>query len=332
MFGPLTFKDSINDIESSNVETQCHIFDVHKCVIEDVQHIKNLPDYITYWKQRFKCSPVDQIIPSVKINKTDEKYFLFSTLLKEDLELRHKLTLDFVIKVQEYERKDEHFVRSCLLCKLQFEGVFPERSILKEHMRKKLHKRTNSEDSQYDKFYIINYLEIGKTWKVLQKESDKYAIQRGVEENSDPEYFDWNEPTVDKITCLFCCHTETDINILCNHMTFKHRFNFVQSTKTLNFYQKVKLINYIRKTVHNHVCPYCERNFEIQIQLDHHMEEEQHFKIPKVTKFDQPEFYFPTYENDTFLYLIDDMETENVDKQKEKLSNRLVLIQRRNSL
>lgn len=32
-------------------------------------------------------------------------------------------------------------------------------------MRKKMHKRINPEDKNYDKFYLINYMEIGKTWQ-----------------------------------------------------------------------------------------------------------------------------------------------------------------------
>lgn len=64
----------------------------------------------------------------------------------------------------------------CLFCK----GVFRERAVLKEHMRKKMHKQINPEDVEYDKFYIINYLEVGKSWRALQQETDKLA-KRSVE-------------------------------------------------------------------------------------------------------------------------------------------------------
>ena len=42
----------------------------------------------------------------------------------------------------------------CLYC----EKTFKDRHILKEHMRKKNHKRINPRNTAYDKFYIINYL------------------------------------------------------------------------------------------------------------------------------------------------------------------------------
>lgn len=42
----------------------------------------------------------------------------------------------------------------CLYCN----GVFKDRSTLRDHMRKKQHKKLNPQDKRYDKFYVINYL------------------------------------------------------------------------------------------------------------------------------------------------------------------------------
>ena len=42
----------------------------------------------------------------------------------------------------------------CLYCN----GVFKDRSTLRDHMRKKQHKKLNPQDKKYDKFYVINYL------------------------------------------------------------------------------------------------------------------------------------------------------------------------------
>lgn len=57
--------------------------------------------------------------------------------------------------------------------------TFTDRNVLKEHMRKKLHKRINPENKEYDKFYIVNYLEEDKSWKAIQQEDDRYALPRG---------------------------------------------------------------------------------------------------------------------------------------------------------
>ncbi|XP_056648253.1 zinc finger protein 277 isoform X1 [Diorhabda sublineata] len=368
-FGPLVFEENRCDL-LQNVDTRCllcedefnlqislpmflaHIFDVHNIVIEDVQNIANLHDYISYWQQKFKNTPIEQIIPSITFDSTNQKYFLMSNLLKEDKELRHNLKLEYALKVQEYERNDKSFIRFCLMCKLCYEGsrqgylehlsvqhnlqlgnpqnlvfvdelintieskmsnlqciycerIFTDRHVLKEHMRKKLHKRINPENEEYDRFYIVNYLEPNKSWKTIQKEDDRYAISREV--NADEEYSDWNEKE-DQIICLFCKAKETDINVICQHMEAEHGFSFTDVTKDLDFFQKVKLINYIRKQIHENRCSYCQLKFETFDDLEKHLTGENHYKIPHLKTFDQPEFYFPTYENDAFLYLIDDVE------------------------
>lgn len=75
--------------------------------------------------------------------------------------------------IQQIENKLDSL--QCIYC----EKTFPDRNTLKEHMRKKLHKRINPQNKNYDKYYIVNYLEVGKTWEVIEKEEDKYALPRG---------------------------------------------------------------------------------------------------------------------------------------------------------
>lgn len=40
-------------------------------------------------------------------------------------------------------------------------------------MRKKQHKKIDGKNRAYDKFYLINYLEPGKTWEDVQAEDDR---------------------------------------------------------------------------------------------------------------------------------------------------------------
>ena len=35
-------------------------------------------------------------------------------------------------------------------------------------MRKKMHRRIRGSNREYDKFYLINYLELGKSWNDIQ--------------------------------------------------------------------------------------------------------------------------------------------------------------------
>lgn len=65
----------------------------------------------------------------------------------------------------------------CLYC----EKEFPNRTILKSHMRKKHHFKINSDNKRYDEFYLANYVvsalslfntdseqEPGQDWRRLQ--------------------------------------------------------------------------------------------------------------------------------------------------------------------
>jgi len=45
-------------------------------------------------------------------------------------------------------------------------------------MRKKLHKKINPKNKSYDKFYVINYLEFGKSWEDVQSEDDREIINQ----------------------------------------------------------------------------------------------------------------------------------------------------------
>lgn len=62
------------------------------------------------------------MIPSINVTDGSKKYYLISTILKEDKQLRHKLKLEHALNVQEIERSDKSYTKHCLFCKLQFEG------------------------------------------------------------------------------------------------------------------------------------------------------------------------------------------------------------------
>lgn len=52
----------------------------------------------------------------------------------------------------------------CLSC----EHIFKDKVVLKEHMRKKQHRKINPKNNEYDRFYVVNYLEPGKTWETIE--------------------------------------------------------------------------------------------------------------------------------------------------------------------
>lgn len=61
----------------------------------------------------------------------------------------------------------------CLYC----EKTFRDKTTLKDHMRKKQHRRINARNHDYDRFYVINYLELGKTWEEVQSEDDREMLE-----------------------------------------------------------------------------------------------------------------------------------------------------------
>ena len=50
-------------------------------------------------------------------------------------------------------------------------------------MRKKLHKRVNPSNHVYDKYYMVNYLELGKTWEQVLCDEEEEEMEEGVVKN-----------------------------------------------------------------------------------------------------------------------------------------------------
>ncbi|XP_066210173.1 zinc finger protein 277 isoform X2 [Saccopteryx leptura] len=189
----------------------------------------------------------------------------------------------------------------CLYC----EKTFRDKSTLKDHMRKKQHRRINPKNSEYDQFYVINYLELGKSWEQVQSEDDRELL-----EPQEEDWSGWEEHPV-RAVCLFCEKQADTIEKLCVHMQDAHRFDLlkIKAELGLNFYQQVKLVNFIRRQVYQRRCYGCRRRFASRADLRAHMEEAQHAPLlPDRRTWDQPEYYFPTYENDSLLCTLSDSE------------------------
>ncbi|XP_063989668.1 zinc finger protein 277 isoform X2 [Diachasmimorpha longicaudata] len=190
---------------------------------------------------------------------------------------------------------------TCFYC----EKSFKNRTILKEHMRKKLHKRINPHNKSYDRFYITNYLESNDNCRRKQTISElKVNHTNEVEctDNQDEEdsWADWKEENI--VTCLFCCNKNKEFAEILKHMQFEHNFDFSNETSSLNFYSKVKVVNYLRRQFYEKKCVYCDLFCE---DVPQHMNKEKHVKLPATHVWNQPEYYFPTSEDDSFLYHLD---------------------------
>ncbi|XP_026495750.2 zinc finger protein 277 [Vanessa tameamea] len=227
----------------------------------------------------------------------------------------------------------------CIFC----EGLFKDRTILKEHMRKKGHKRINPANKEYDKFFLVNYVgdkHTLPTYRLNKPNTSKYSnankeeYEQDSNVDSDPEWSEWTEENGPLITCLLCDQTEMEFESILNHMERKHEFSFSKATSGFDFYHKIKIVNYIRRQIHLKQCLSCETKFDDSRNLEKHLKEMKHWTLHK-EKWDQPEYYFPTYEDDLFLCFIhdedeswwssDEQEVENQNNMCDNISKEMAL-------
>ncbi|KAM3608755.1 uncharacterized protein V6R79_004180 [Siganus canaliculatus] len=195
----------------------------------------------------------------------------------------------------------------CLYC----EKTFRDKTTLKDHMRKKSHRRINASNRDYDRFYVINYLELGKTWEEVQSEDDRELV----DEDEEDDWSDWTGPAHPvSAVCLFCERQSETMEQIYAHMKDAHDFDLHQLKTRLNlrFYQQVKLVNFIRRQIHQSRCYGCQETFQSRDQVLRHLAAEGHvMQLPDAATWNQPQYYFPTYENDALLCALSDSDDDD---------------------
>ncbi|KAJ3356240.1 hypothetical protein GGF32_001561 [Allomyces javanicus] len=180
----------------------------------------------------------------------------------------------------------------CLYC----ERTFKSSAVLRKHMRKKRHFRISPRNHEYDRFYIVNYLEPGKNWETLTN-AEKYfesddddrksvystaltgtslppaSVRSGVsymtsmiDDDDDAGWSDWEDDEYDAATgavrdpcpCLFCDDVAAGADACVAHMAATHKFDLQKITKDLglSLYQTIVLVNYLRRAA---MVPRCAR-------------------------------------------------------------------------
>lgn len=205
----------------------------------------------------------------------------------------------------------------CIYC----EKIFKDRPTLKEHMRKKGHKRINPENKAYDRFFMCNYKMKETQPKVTERKffnpkapprSQKCRKEEAtVFDSDDNDWSDWQDRDQElEIICLFCPLMENDFDAITSHMTQTHQFNFDEVTCDMSFYQKVKLVNYIRRKIHLKQCFSCEVTSDSIDGLMAHMIISKHVTC-HASDYEKAEFFFPTFEDDSFLCHLDNFNDES---------------------
>ena len=200
---------------------------------------------------------------------------------------------DNLVNVKEMLDKLENTMNElqCIFC----ERIIKNYNVLRAHMRKKKHYKLNPRNSQFDKFYLVNYLEQDKNWKDLEKEEDDDSIteddsesENNYNNNNNTDQDQWDDWEVEnneemETSCLFCTKTTTNVEDCLNHCKQQHNFDLVQLENQLNLdiYGNIKLINYIRQQVINNTCIYCNTKYNSNKELMEHMEDQKHFTIDK---------------------------------------------------
>lgn len=205
----------------------------------------------------------------------------------------------------------------CIYC----EKIFKDRSVLKEHMRKKGHKRINPENKAYDRFFMVNY-KMDKlkpkhqerkfynpkaTVQEMQQNLQSKSVEPSIFNSDDSDWSEWEDRDQKiEIICLFCQYKEIEFDHVKQHMRECHQFHFDAISEHLNFYQKVKITNYIRRKIHLKQCLKCDEGFEDLETLLAHMKEMKHFSCDG-SSYEKPEYFFPTFEDDSFLCHLDNI-------------------------
>ncbi|XP_033251764.1 zinc finger protein 277-like [Drosophila miranda] len=216
----------------------------------------------------------------------------------------------------------------CLYC----EKVFKDRTTLKEHMRKKGHKRINPNRREYDKYFLINYNRVPAPATRKQQHQkrrqptgsvsadmenmdfDKHFARPDSEGEHDSDWSDWagdGEPH--SLKCLYCPHLGDHFAGLKQHMIDAHSLDFDVATSALNFYQRVKVVNYIRRQLCMRRSVSCDIQFDDLDLLTEHMAQESHCGIGERSSCDKPELIFPYMENDGLLCVLDDSTGDEPD-------------------
>jgi len=142
-------------------------------------------------------------------------------------------------------------------------------------------------------FYLVNYLEVGKNWEDISRESDGEDIissttESGVESERDFQepWDDWEEDEGDT-KCLFCNTTSRTADDSLQHCKIQHDFDFdsLKDEWELDFYSCVKMINYIRTKIQKNECPRCPASFHAPQTLFDHLKQENHFGIDRSSSF-----------------------------------------------
>ncbi|ORX69795.1 hypothetical protein DL89DRAFT_267945 [Linderina pennispora] len=199
-------------------------------------------------------------------------YFIDAASCEADKEVRsqvQKERLEEILDMQDIERHGEALEpHKCLFCKhvcddradlTTFNIGLPDNlvnvneflyilesklgiatmSVLRKHMRKKKHFKISARNRLYDRFYVVNYLEPGKSWEAIENENEKADSEADEADRKDDSWADWDERADLPTVSLFDDHISSSPDECWKYL--KAEFNFdihqLRADAKLDFYK-----------------------------------------------------------------------------------------------
>jgi hypothetical protein len=186
----------------------------------------------------------------------------------------------------------------CIFC----EKTFPSMPILKKHIKNKNHYRIHPQNHLYDKFYVVNYLQVGKLY-----DEAVAKMEKEVDEEDGDAWEELTEMVDERTNCLFCQEISDDPEGCIEHMREGHSFDWNEIKISLDTYEAIRVINYLRvRLSEDNGCIYCESIFDGEEELWEHLKQHLPHHLPNRELWDKTRFLFPTFDDDPLLCLLDE--------------------------
>jgi uncharacterized C2H2 Zn-finger protein len=184
---------------------------------------------------------------------------------------------------------------------------FQTQKQLRSHMKKKPH--TKIPDRRvFDRYYMVNYLEAGQTWRDIVAEGDGIEDEGSLEDGlKDFE----NDDVWEETQCLICEMVASTPGDCVAHMDTIHGFKFTDVIEGVGsgFYELVRFVNWARARKKEGMCFICGTRLVGEQYADHIERHDR--KCPVVRREDLAgeEFLIPVIEGDPLLTVLEDAQT-----------------------
>lgn len=193
---------------------------------------------------------------------------------------------------------------TCLYC----ERTYSSEGLLRKHVKAKGHYRINPQNHEYDRYYVINYVQNGKLWQELEADQDGDEEDRAAKSPIDNQenFESLNDPIDERTMCLFCneLFSSPECSSFRTHLKELHNFDLCHLDRLGDEYSRIKAITYLRDCLRRNICPaQCQTTFEDEESLFEHLSANDHARLPcDRSIWDQPQYLFPVYDDDPLLW------------------------------